>query len=537
MSWSQHLILVPVLLPLLCGALLILVNESRHQFKFVINFASVLIQLAVAVTLLILADSGFWPHDIGVYLSGNWPAPFGITLVADRLATLMLVLTATIATAALFYSMKRWSRIGVHFHTLFQLLLMGVNGAFLTHDLFNLFVFFEVMLAASYGLLLHGYNLSRLRAGMQFVAVNLVASFMFLIGVALIYGAAGTLNMADLALRLTEIGPEDLELFKVGALVLAIAFLVKSAMWPLGFWLPTTYAAASPPAAAMLVLMTKVGVYAILRIWMLAFGVGSIAAGFGYDILLWGGMATVIFGAAGMMSTDEHGRMAGYAAIVSSGTLFTILGLNQQLLIAPALFYLVSSTVVVAAFMLLIELVERAHNPVGAMLAITMEAYEFEETPDQPVGVGIPMALAFLGLAFIGCALVIAGMPPFSGFIAKVSLFHGLLQFGGAHPGVMALNLGVMALIIAAGFATIISMMRTGVRTFWASNAVPPRLQFSEAIPVTVLLLVTVALTLQAGPVMSFLERTSSGLQQPDHYVERVLGAAVVPRVVTEGGP
>jgi len=537
MTWSQHLILIPVLLPLLCGALLILINESRHQLKFVINFASVLVQLAVAIALLVLVDSGFWPHDIGVYLAGNWPAPFGITLVADRLATLMLVLTGLIATAALFYSMKRWSRIGVHFHTLYQLLLMGIHGAFLTHDLFNLFVFFEVMLAASYGLLLHGYNLNRLRAGMQFVAVNLVASFMFLIGVALIYGAAGTLNMADLALRLTEIAAEDMELFKLGVLVLAIAFLVKSAMWPLGFWLPTTYAAASPPAAAMLVLMTKVGVYAILRVWSLAFSDGSVAHGFGYDILLWGGVATIVFGAAGMMSTDEHGRMAGYAAIVSSGTLFAILGLNQQLLVAPALFYLFSSTIVVAAFMLLIELIERAHNPVGAMLAITMEAYEFEETPEQPVGVGIPMALAFLGLSFIGCALVIAGMPPFSGFVAKVSLFHGLLQFGGANAGAMALNLAIMGLIIAAGFVTIISMMRTGVRTFWASGAVPPRLQLSEAIPVSALLLVTVVLTVQAGPIMDFLERASAGLQQPTHYLERVLEESPVTRVVAEDTP
>src|SRR5690606_28838389 len=146
------------------------------------------------------------------------------------------------------------------------------------------------MLAASYGLLLHGYNLNRIRAGMQFIAVNLVASLLFLIGVALIYASTGTLNMADLAARVAEIGETDLVLLKTGAGALAIAFLVKSAMWPLGFWLPNTYAAASPPVAMMFVLMTKVGAYAILRLWLLVFSddAGE-AAGFGSELLFWGG--------------------------------------------------------------------------------------------------------------------------------------------------------------------------------------------------------------------------------------------------------
>src|SRR5690606_28210100 len=220
LSWTQHLILVPVLLPLLCGALLIVLNESRHQLKFCINLASVLTLLAVALALVRLTDSGHWPEGIGVYLAANWAAPFGIALVADRLAALMLLLTAVLAGCALLYSMLRWSRIGVHFHSLFQFLLMGINGTFLTHDLFNLFVFFEVMLAASYGLVLHGYNLNRIRAGMQFIAVNLVASLMFLIGIALIYATTGTLNMSDLAQRLADVGEADMVLLKVGAAVL-----------------------------------------------------------------------------------------------------------------------------------------------------------------------------------------------------------------------------------------------------------------------------------------------------------------------------
>src|SRR5690606_17846105 len=215
-----------------------------HQLKFAINLASILVQFAAAISLMKLTDTGIWHDNIGIYLAANWSAPFGIALAADRLAALMLLLTSLLAGAALMFSAMRWSRIGVHFHSLFQFLLMGINGAFLTHDLFNLFVFFEVMLAASYGLLLHGYNVTRLRAGMQYIAINLAASLLFLIGVALIYASAGTLNMADLAGRIGSITGEDMYLLKVGVAILAIAFLTKSAMWPLGFWLPTTYSAA-----------------------------------------------------------------------------------------------------------------------------------------------------------------------------------------------------------------------------------------------------------------------------------------------------
>jgi multicomponent K+:H+ antiporter subunit D len=206
------------------------------------------------------------------------------------------------------------------------------------------------MLAASYGLVLHGYNAERLRASMQYIAVNLAASLLFLLGAALIYAAAGTLIMADLAARVAAMAPADRGLLELGATVLALAFLIKSAMWPLGFWLPTTYAAASPPVAAMLVLMTKVGAYAILRLWLLLFpATAGSAAGFGYEALLWGGMATIVVGAAGMLSSDSAGRLAGYGAIVSSGTLLAVIGYGQASLVATGLYYLAGSTLAIAA--------------------------------------------------------------------------------------------------------------------------------------------------------------------------------------------
>lgn len=538
LGWSEQLIVAPVLIPLVCGALQVPLSHHRHRLKFFISAVSVLGLLACAILLLLLADGEYWQDGIGVYLAANWAAPFGIVLLADRLSASMLLLTALLSGCTLLYAMLRWSRIGVHFNPLFQFLIMGVNGAFLTHDLFNLFVFFEVMLAASYGLLLHGYNAARLQAGMQYIAVNLLASLLFLIGVALIYASTGTLNMADLAARVAASSAADLALLKVGVAMLAIAFLVKSAMWPLGFWLPNTYAAASPPVAAMLALMTKLGACVILRLWLLLFSSDAgAAAGYGYSALLWGGMATIVFGAAGMLSSETPGRMAGFGAIVSSGTLLAVIGYGEPSLITAGLYYLLGSTLAVAAFILLIELIERIRTPGSAILAVTMEAFAIEDAPEPPVGVGIPAPLAFLGLSFAACALIIAGLPPLSGFVAKFSLFHALLNPVAPRAAIGATGWTVMALIVLSGLAAIISMMRFGVRTFWASGAVaPPRLQLSEAVPVTLLLLLCVVMTVQAGPIFAYLGRASDGLHQPANYIRRVMSEPAVPAVPHEGG-
>lgn len=526
LPWTQHLILLPILLPLLAGAALIPVNEARHGLKFAVNLVCNLILLASALTLFRFADGGHWPDGLGVYLAANWQAPFGIALLVDRLSALLLLLTALLSLAVLVFSYRGWSRIGVHFHSLFLFLLTGINGAFLTNDLFNLFVFFEVMLAASYGLVLHGYNTTRIRAGMQYIAINLVASLLFLIGLALIYATTGTLNMADLGPRVAALAADDLALLQIGTVILALAFLTKGAMWPLGFWLPTTYAAASPPVAAMLVLMTKVGVYAIVRVWPLAFSAGP-AAGFGLEALYWGGIATIVFGSLGILASEEAGRVAGYGAIISSGTLLAIVGYGGPALLGVGLYYLLGSTLAMAAFLLLVGLTERIRTPGAALLALTMEAFAIEEKPDEPVGVGIPAAMAFLGLAFAASALVITGMPPLSGFVAKFSLFHVLLSVDGPVPWTAWT---LIVLILCAGLAAIISLMRFGVRTFWAAGAVqPPSLQLSEAAPISLLLGLCVAMTILAAPLLDYLQRTADMLAQPTRYVERVLGETAVP--------
>ena len=540
--WADQLILLPILLPLLFAAALVLLSGRQQQLKYAVNLVGTLALLATAITLFWITDNEIWPNGVGVYLAANWIAPFGIALVVDRLSALMLTLAAVIAVAALLFSYRRWSRAGVHFHSLFQFLLAGINGSFITGDLFNLFVFFEIMLAASYGLLLLGLQPNRVRASMQYVVVNLVASSFFLIGVALIYAAAGTLNMADLAVRAASMGDSERLLLEVGAAVLAIAFLTKSAMWPLGFWLPTTYAAAAPPVAAMLVLMTKVGVYVLLRLWLLVFAEQEASLGaISGTALVVGGLLTLAFGTIGLLGSQELGRMAGFSAIISSGTLLAAVGYGEQKVISAALFYLVSSTLAVAAFMLLMELVERIRKPSAAILALTMEAFAIDDDPEESAGVVIPAAMAFLGLSFFACALIIAGLPPLSGFIAKFTLFHALLNPTGLFvdnlymAGPLAWTM--LALIIISGLAAVISLMRFGVRTFWSTpDARAPRLQLSEAAPVLMLLLLCVIMSVAAGPTSRYMERASATLHQPQLYTERVLSTPAVPGVVGAAG-
>src|SRR5688572_14891442 len=405
---AEHLLIAPIAVPLAAAALMLLFDERRHVLKAFISLAASLLLLAAALALVMLAERSV----TSVYPLGSWPAPFGIVLVADRLSALMVLLAAALALAALVFSLARWHRAGPHFHSLVQFLLAGLNGAFLTGDLFNLFVFFELLLAASYGLALHGSGLPRVRASLHYIVVNLAASLLFLIGVSLMYGVTGTLNMADLAMRVPALPRADLVLVEIGAAALGIAFLVKAGMWPLCFWLPSTYAAAAAPAAAVFSIMTKVGVYAVLRLWLLLFGGEA-----GAELLVYGGMATLFFGLVGMLSSQELGRIGGFSLLVSSGTLLAAIGHGGDAVTGAALYYLVISTLGIAAFFLLIELVERMREPGADMLALTAEAFglageEAEEEPEEEVGVVIPATMALLGLAFACSALVIAGLPP-----------------------------------------------------------------------------------------------------------------------------
>jgi multicomponent K+:H+ antiporter subunit D len=514
----SHLAVVPIVLPLVTGALLLLLNERRHGAKAAVSVASTLLLVSAEIALLRLADI----PSTQVYSLGNWPAPFGIVLVADRLSAMMLLLAGLLGLSALLFSLARWHRAGPRFHALIQFQLMGLNGAFLTGDLFNLFVFFELLLAASYGLALHGSGTARVRASLHYITVNLAASLLFLIGTSMLYGITGTLNMADLAVRIAAVAPADRALLEAGAALLGVAFLVKAGMWPLGFWLPPTYAAASAPAAALFSILSKVGVYAVLRVWLLLFGSGS-GTGFGADWLFYGGMATLAFGLLGVLAAQDLARLAGYSVLVSSGTLLAVIGTGHITATGAALYYLVASTLGLGALFLVIELVERAREPGADVLAVTAAAFlgrDEEAGPQEEVGIAIPATMALLGLSFGFCALLLAGLPPLPGFLGKFALLSALLA---ADP-VPAAAWAMLVLLSVSGLAATIAMSRAGIRIFWASQEkTTPRVRLVEMAPVAGLLGLCLALTVQAGPVMRYMQDTAQALYAPRAYIESVL--------------
>ena len=551
-GWAKaampHLIVAPIVLPLAAAALMLFASERRRRLRASLNVLSCGAALAVAVALLLIVDER-GAAAVGVYLPANWPAPFGIVLALDRLSAMMLVVTGVIAFAAVVYSVARWDRAGVNFHPLFQLQLMGVNGAFLTVDVFNLFVFCEILLAASYGLLLHGSGAVRVRAGLHYIAVNLFASSLFLVGVAVLYGAAGTLNLADFAARIPQVAAADRPLLHAGAAILAVAFLAKAAMWPLNFWLVPAYSAAGAPVAALFAILTKVGVYAILRIWTLFFGIDAgESAHFGGAALTWIGMTTLAVASIGMLASHHPGRLAAWGVVISSATLVAAIGFARPSLTAGALFYLIGSTFALAALFLLVELIARAREvepkvPLDDVDPLPFSV-EYIERPDSNldedesvlIGRTIPGALAFLGLAFIVCALMIAGMPPLSGFLGKFAMLSSALapepELASdplSAPGIAALAMVVV--LIGSGFLSLVGLSRAGIRYFWApQERAAPRLRVIETVPIAVLLALCALLTIRAEPVMRYAASTAQALHQPAAYVDAVLTARPVER-------
>jgi multicomponent K+:H+ antiporter subunit D len=532
-----HIIILPIVLPLLMGAALLLFRDQRKVGKAIATGGTMAALIAISVALLFLTGSGADEGWLGVYLLGNWSPIFGIVLIADRAAAVMLTLTSVLGAAAMTFASARWNGAGPHFHSLFLFLIAGVNGAFLTGDLFNLFVFFEIMLAASYGLLLHASTVAKVRSGLHYIAINLVASSVFLIGVSLIYGVTGTLNMAELAMRAPQIADADRMLFEVGAAVLGTAFLIKAGMWPLCFWLPSAYSAAVSPVAAIFAILSKVGIYIVWRLSLLIFGLETgPSAGLAQNWLLIGGLATLVFGSVGVLASQSLARLTSYAVIVSSGTMLVAIGIGGVEVAAGAFYYMVGSTLALAALFMLVELIERGRMAGADVLAVTMEAFGFEDEdalPDEEeVGIPIPGKLALLGISFIACALLIAGMPPFSGFIAKFAILTGIIGIhaGGVDTPIAATDWAAAALLIISGLAVLIAMLRGGINTFWATREdMTPTIGVVEIVPITVLIGACLALTIFAGPAMGYFEAAAAELHNPIAYVHGVVSSPSVP--------
>jgi multicomponent K+:H+ antiporter subunit D len=533
----EHLVALPIVVPLLAGAAMLLLTESQRAARLTLAFTSIVVQIAAAIVLLYLTSDAapfIWRNGIGVYTLGGWPAPFGIVLVADRLSAVMLTLEAVLAFAVLLYSVARWDRPGQPFHSLMQFLMMGLNGAFLTGDLFSLFVFVEILLAASYGLMLRGVGATRVGIGLHYLVVNIVASVLFLIGVAMIYGVMGTLNMADLARRFTALAPEARTLFDTGAAILGVAFLVKAGTWPLNFWLPGTYSVAMAPVGAAFALMTKVGVYALMRVGTLMSEDEAAASMLGV-MMFYFGFATLVTGTFGMLAAQHLGRLVSYSVVVSTGILLAALGLGLEALTAPALFYLIVSALTAGIFFMLTGMTDRTRSvpSAAAPAEAPMPQSPFyaafgvrEPDPygtDDDVGVAIPRAIAFLGLVFVSCVLLVTGLPPLPGFIAKFALLSTAIE---AAPAVGLGNAAwaLAAAVLLSGFAGVVALTRVGIRLFWTVTArTTPRLRVLEAAPVAFLVALCIVLGTAASPIMQYLEHAAASLHEPQDYIRTVL--------------
>jgi multicomponent K+:H+ antiporter subunit D len=494
----NHLVIIPVLLPLVIGSLLLLVGRSRLPLQRRINAAACLLLLFSAAALVSLSGTGV--HLL--YALGNWPAPHGIILVVDRLSGLMLLLTSLVALASLARAVdRRIDEQGPYFHALFQFQLMGLNGAFLTGDLFNLFVFFEVLLIASYGLLLHGGGPARHRAGLHYVVLNVAGSALFLIAIGILYGLTGTLNMAELAARVAAAGPQDAGLLRAGALLLLVVFGLKAALLPLYMWLPEAYRRTSAAVAALFAIMTKVGAYAIVRMFTLVFPpqAGDMA-GPAHAWLLPLALATLAVGALGVLASRDLRRLLAYFVVVSVGTLLTAVGLFSSAGLSAALVYLIHSTLITAAFFLVADMVDEQRGSLNMREAMPVA---------QPL---------LLGTLFFAAAVALAGLPPLSGFLGKFMILQA--------AGDSVATVWVWAIVLATSLLGIVALGRAGSALLWKTGSgqpAGPATGVVSSLPALLLLACGALVVVFAGPVTEYTEAAARQLMDPDRYVESVL--------------
>lgn len=498
----NHALMLPLLVPLFVGALLLFAHRIGKPAKRVVSLAATWALVPIALWLVLLSDDG----QLRSYALGSWQAPFGIILMLDRLSALMLLVTAVLAGFAVLYASRGDDERGPNFHALYQFQLLGINGAFLTGDLFNLFVFFEILLISSYALLLHGHGQKRVRAGMHYVVLNLLGSSLFLIGVSMLYGLLGTLNMADMAGRVSMADPADAPLLAAAGYLLLVVFALKGAILPLYFWLPRAYASATAPVAALFAIMTKVGLYAIVRVFTLVFGSEAGELSGMVDVWLWP-LALLTLGAAviGALAARNLQVLLAYLVVVSVGTLLAGIALGTDVGLAAALYYLVHSTLVAGGLFLLADLIARQRGDLGTDL-VSAPALR------QPLLLG---SLFFMG------AISVAGLPPFSGFLGKVMLLRAI-ELG---PDAIAL----WAVVLVGGLGMLIALSRAGSLVFWrhASEAVGPHADPVRVVATLGLLLGSVVLVVAAGPLQAFMRATAAQLLDVAPYLHIVQGGSV----------
>jgi len=499
----QHLTFLPILLPMLAGIVLLMppfgkTKTSRRITSVLISIVTFL----VSVVLLLNVQT----YGTQVYAIGDWTAPFGIALVADPLSTLLVSLTTLLGAVCVLYASAGDDEKGSFFHPLVHFLVLGVNGAFLTGDAFNLFVFFEVLLIASYALLMHGGDKKNTRAALHYVIMNLVGSAVFLIALGILYGVLGTLNMADMAQKVSLLQGDDVYLAKVGGLLLLVVFALKGALLPLHLWLANTYSTAMPVVAALFAIMTKVGVYSMMRIYTLIFGdeAGELSH-MAQSWLWWLALATIAIGTIGVLASKDLRKLTANLVIVSVGTLVALVSEQSIESSAAAIYYLVHSTLVTAALFIIADLVGRQRGEVADSIIAGPSV-------NQP---------RLLGFCFLVAAVAVIGMPPLSGFIAKVWLLNTTLS--------VEYFMVFWPLYLFASLVILVCVAKAGSTVFWHhqgalnENDKKTRVHPAQLVSLVTLIACTPLLSLFAGPLTEYAVRAATQLHDFGSNINLIL--------------
>jgi len=491
---SSPLVFLPVLLPLLGGIVLWLARRSLGVGRWG-SLALAAVTLGVEVALLGLVRA----RGVQVMFAGGWVPPFGITLVVDLTSAIMLVVSGIVGLCVLGHAVQTLDpdRERHGFYALYQFLFMGINGAFVTGDIFNLFVFFEVMLIASYALVSLGSEPGQLRGGVHYLVTNLVSSTLFVAAVGTLYGLAGTLNLADLAVKVAR--APDPAVFTIPAAVFIVVFGVKSALFPLYFWLPASYPAAPLPVTAVFAgMLTKVGVYAVLRVFSLVF---THDPGYLHAALLVVAGFTMLLGVLGAVGYDNWKRILSVHIVSQVGYMIMGIGFLSVAGLAAAIFFIVHQILVKTALFLIAGLAERATG-----------AYDLGEMG------GLAGRYPVMASLFMVAGLSLAGVPPLSGFFGKFLLIRAGLAQG---------EVAVVAVAIVVSFFTLYSMMKIWRYAFWGEEK-PAGLRPVPAalyLPAAALVAFSVVLGLGGEALLVLSQQAAAQLLDGTAYVMAVLGA------------
>lgn len=497
MSDFTWLVPLPVIMPL-CGAGLTLALYRHPKAQQVISALTLALMVAASVLMMIVADGG--PIVVNV---GEWAAPVGINLVGDRLSALMLVVSSTVLLCVLLYSLGQGIIDGNEkapvsiYHPTYLVLAAGVSNAFLAGDLFNLYVGFEILLAASYVLLTLGGTFERIRAGAIYVVVALLSSIIFLVAIAMTYAATGTVNLAHLGQRLPEIDPQ---MSIVLHALLLLAFGIKAAIFPLSSWLPDSYPTAPAPVTAVFAgLLTKVGVYAIIRTQTLLFPDDRLNG-----VLMVLALATMVIGVLGAVTQNDIKRLMSFTLVSHIGYMIFGIALGTKVGLGAAIFYVAHHILVQTTLFLIVGLIERR----GGTTSLAKLGGLAKYSPG-------------LAILFFVPAMNLAGIPPFSGFLGKV----GLLEAGVAVGTPLAYTLVIGSVVTS--LLTLYALIKAWNKAFWQPAPKPlPDVKLPAAMvaPAGVLVVLTLLITVFAGPLYGYTSRSAETLMDPSNYINAVIG-------------